>query len=355
VRSGPWRRARVGLTVAVALVAAACASEDPTAGRPPVTDPPTTTSPTTLAVPTRRPPQVPATGAYFGIWRGPGPGRGDTSSPESIDQAEFEVGRRMAIDHRYYDWGSELPGAVEVQSATGGRIPMVSICACDFQAGTYIPWAAIADGSHDAYLDAMAARFAAWEKPAFFAFDSEAEDHLDEHGTPAEYVAAFRHVVDRFRAAGATNVSSVWTTTTYAFTKESGAVDTVRSMYPGDQWVDWIGADPFNFVDRGGWMSLSTLVEPWYRWATTQHPDRPLMLTEWGTREDPNDPGRKAGWYHHAAADLRHRFPEIRAVVYFDERKAERGTVNDWRIDTSPAALAAFREIASGGWFAVMP
>jgi hypothetical protein len=41
----------------------------------------------------------------------------------------------------------------------------------------------------------------------------------------------------------------------------------------------------------------------------------------------------------------------VKAVVYFDEEKHERGTVNDWRIDTSDTALAAFGEVARSKWF----
>jgi hypothetical protein len=37
--------------------------------------------------------------------------------------------------------------------------------------------------------------------------------------------------------------------------------------------------------------------------------------------------------------------------VYFDEKKVERGTVNDWRIDTSAPSLAAFAQISKASWF----
>ncbi len=338
------------------LLLAACSTGETAAPRRPAS--PTATSATTAAPPagaaTPLPPHVPASGAYFGIWRGPGPGR-TTVPAETLADVELQVGRPMAIDHRYYDWGSELPGPVEVETASRGRIPMVSICACDFATGASVPWSAIANGSQDGYLGPMALRFAAWGRPALFVFDAEAEDHLAARGSTAEYVAAFRHIAGAFRVAGATNVGFVWTTTAYAFTPESGAFDRVVDLYPGDDVVDWIGADPFNFVDRGGWQSFSSLVDPWYRWATTEHRTKPLMLTEWGTKEDPGDAARKAGWLETAGALLAERYRRIKAVVYFDERKVERGTVNDWRIDTSPTSLESFRSVATAGWFAVMP
>ena len=123
-------------------------------------------------------------------------------------------------------------------------------------------------------------------------------------------------------------------------------------MYPGDDVVDWIGADPYNFFASGTWDSFSDVVDPWYRWVRAAHPGKPLMLSEWGSKEDPSRPGRKAAWLRDAADRLRHDYPDIKAVVYFDEAKHERGTVNDWRIDTSPRSLAAFAAIARDRWFA---
>ena len=130
-----------------------------------------------------------------------------------------------------------------------------------------------------------------------------------------------------------------------------GELALAQSLYPGDKIVDWIAADPYNFDNNGAWHSLSFELGPWYSWATTYHPTKPLALTEWGSKEDPSQPNRKAAWFRDAASKLESSYQAIRAVVYFDERKHERGIVNDWRVDTSPASLAAFAEISRAAWF----
>ena len=122
-------------------------------------------------------------------------------------------------------------------------------------------------------------------------------------------------------------------------------------MYPGDDVVDWIASDPYNFFNDGDWIPLSDEIQPWYLWARGNHPSKPLAFSEWGTKEDPDDPSRKGAWLRDALDVLRTQYPEVKAVVYFDERKEERGTVNDWRIDTSSESLAAFADIAADEYF----
>jgi hypothetical protein len=269
---------------------------------------------------------------------------------QNIAQAEASIGRKYAIDHRYYDWGAALPSAYEQWTVSQGRIPMVSLCACRFGDGASIPWASIASGAQDAYLTAMAKGFAALRSPAFFVFDAEPETDVGDRGTPGDYVAAFRRVVATFRAYDATNVAFVWATTAYSFLPSSHELALVESTYPGDAYVDWIASDPYNFDVNGAWNSLSYEVGPWYAWARAQHPTKPLALTEWGSKEDPADPNRKAEWLRDALAALSSTYRAVRAVVYFDERKVEHGTVNDWRIDTSATSLAAFAQIAKASW-----
>jgi hypothetical protein len=351
----------VGVALLLAL-AAACTSESAAAPPSPSTSPSTTTTTTTVArtttstAPARAalvPPKVPKTGAYFGTWRGPGPGR-PVDPERNIQQAETAIGRRYAIDHQYYQWGDAIPSAYQAWTISQHRIPMLSLCACRYS-GSVVPWARIAAGMEDAYLVAIAKGFAAMHSPAFFVFDAEPETNVGSRGTAADYVAAFRHVVAVFQAKGATNVAFVWATTAYAWQPSNGEVALVKSTYPGDRYVGWIGGDPYNFFTNGVWRSLSDEVGPWYEWAASAHAAKPLMLTEWGSKEDPSQTDRKAIWFHDALTALSTQYTAVHAVVYFDERKAEHGTVNDWRIDTTAASLAAFATVGTAAWFAPAP
>jgi hypothetical protein len=321
----------------------------PTSSRAPAGSP-TTGSSETPAVDDNGPVPVPASGAYFGTWRGPGPGR-STSSAQNLADAEDDVGRQYAIDRRFYRWGTDLPTEYDRDTADAGRIPMISLRSRDHDTDEYIPWADIAAGGQDEYIEHIARNFEEWDQPMFFIFDAEPESQLEQSGSPEDFVAAWRHIAAKFDDAGADRVSFMFTTTAYSFTPESGQAEEVASMYPGDDVVDWIASDPYNFFKDGDWIPLSDEIQPWYVWATGNHPSKPLAFSEWGSKEDPDDPNRKAAWFHEALDSLRTQYPGVKAVVYFDERKEERGTVNDWRIDTSSESLAAFKAIAADPYF----
>ena len=57
------------------------------------------------------------------------------------------------------------------------------------------------------------------------------------------------------------------------------------------------------------------------------------MIGEFGAQERKH--GEKAEWIREAAQTLKTKFPEIKAVVYFNVKKRY-----DWRIDTSSARSA---------------
>jgi hypothetical protein len=335
---------------------AACSSSSNGARRTSTTaDPPTTSTTVPITYPqpgADKKPPIPATGAYFGTWRGPGPGR-PSDFQNRLVQGEQLIGRKYAIDQRYYDWGSILPSPYERWTAAQGRVPMVNLCACHFDSNAVVSWKEIASGADDAYIGALADGFASFGKPVFFVFEGEAENRLKggEWGGPADYRNAFRHFVEIFRAHRVENVAFMWVTSAYAFEAASGQVQDVKSMYPGDDVVDWIATDPYNFFYNGSWHSLSRELDSWYRWVRAAHPDKPLALAEWGSKEDPKDPERKAQWFDEALHDLETKYRAVKAVVYFDEEKHERGTVYDWRIDTSQPSVRAFAHMGQAPWF----
>jgi hypothetical protein len=357
----------VVVTIAIAMAAVACSSSssrgagttsstsDPSTANSPTTKPAVRTTTTTTRPDSGLvPPVVPTTGAYFGIWRGPGPGRpSDDPSIANMQSAEAQVGRKFAIDHRYYPWATAMPDSYDKWTAAHGRTPMISVCSCYWDQGnTPVMWSDIAHGRYDLYLISIADGFKALKVPMFFLFDAEPETNVGTRGSASDYVAAFRHVVDVIRARGATNVSFVWSVTGFAFQAASHESSLAESTYPGDAYVDWLGVDPYNFDRNGQWHSLAYEMGPWYQWARTAHRGKPLMLSEWGSVEDPNQSNRKAQWFEQASADLQSQFSAVRAVIYFDEQKFEQGTVHDWRIDTSASALDAFRATAHERWFA---
>jgi hypothetical protein len=290
----------------------------------------------TAASPTYPSSLRPSRGAYFGSWVAPR--RGETQ-PEAIRRVERRIGRRFAIDHEYYRWDEPIPTAQQRWDARTGRIPFVNWFAGRTD-GSVVAWGAIASGAEDAWIRQRADAFKAFGKPVYLTFHHEPENDLSVHGTPADYAAAFRHVVDVFRSRGVTNVAFVWTMMSWTFDPRSGR-DPI-AYYPGDAYVDFVGSDGYNwYPGKAGarWASFKAIYRPTLDFARAHR--KPVIAVEYGVQEDPRRPGRKARWFRNALAAVE-SWPRVEALIYFDEARTY-----PWISDSSRSAMRAYRRIAN--------
>jgi hypothetical protein len=291
------------------------------------------TSPPPAPAP-RAPAPAPAQAAAPGgrLW---GASVGDAGSWDAAVAAhEAAIGRRLDLAHAYHQWGDAFPTAAEQRVAARGTELFLAW-------KPSVPWRRVASGAEDATVDAAAARVAAFGRRVYLTFHHEPEDQVgSSYGSAGDYAAGFRHVVERFRARGAGN--AVWVWNVMGATKWYGLY--TGGLYPGDDVVDWIAWDPYNWgVCRGeAWASFSAVVKPFHDWLGAHgHGDKPFMLGEYGTVDDPGQPGRKAAWFNQQGSQLA-EFPNLRALVYFD-----RNQDCDWRVGSAPGSLAAYRSLSA--------
>lgn len=267
--------------------------------------------------------------------------------PNQIDAVADQLGRMPAIVAWYQAWGDSNrqfdPSLLESVS-NRGAMPLITWEPWDPAAGVDQPsyhLGRIARGDFDAYIDSWATGLAAYGGPVYLRFAHEMNGTwypwaVGTNGnTVDDYVSAWRHVHDRFDAAGAENVRWVWSP--LATGPEDGHL---TQAYPGDAYVDWVGLDGFNegtTRPASIWRDFESIFGPAYT-AIRALTDRPIMIPEIASAEEGGD---KAAWVTDAfATQLPSYFPNIRAVVWFNRDKEA-----DWRIDSSPASLAAFREV----------
>ena len=107
--------------------------------------------------------------------------------------------------------------------------------------------------------------------------------------------------------------------------------------------VDWVCTDGYNWAPARSdpWRSFQSIFQSFYDWAKTT--GKPIMIGEFGAIE--RAPGEKAAWIRAIGPTLREAFPEVKAIVYFDEDKYENGSHFDWRLDATPASYAAWNDL----------
>ena len=284
-------------------------------------------------------PVLPTSGALFGAYVQPGPHTGPDRRA-AVTSFETLVGRQMAIERVYYFWDQTWPTADDAWTRDAGRIAYISWNAQRTD-GSTTSWADIAAGTYDQLLLARAADLIAFGGPVIFSFQHEPEnDHAA--GTPAEFVAAFRHVRSVFAGAGVTNVTYAWTMMAWSF-RTGGAAP----YYPGDDVVDVIASDGYNWYTcpRGNdpWRTFTEVFAPFHTFGA-QH-GKPMIIAEWGGREDPAVAGRKATWIDEASTQIK-QWPDIVGVVYYD---ADKGCAR-W-VDSSTSSLASFQAMGADPYF----
>jgi beta-mannanase len=284
-----------------------------------------------------------ASGAYFGALVNPDRST-PSSTPAEVTALESEVGRTLDIVNHFYTYNQAVGSTGEVQDIAAGRIPMITWGATSTRS--------INNGSQDAYIRQQANRIKALGGTVFLRYFHEPEG--DYRGTmvqsAAAYITAWKRAQNIFRTAGVTNVVWVWCTTAYSF-RVTPTRDP-RTFYPGDAFVDWIGADGYNFAPGkpgAKWNSFTTVFSRWYSWAA-QRP-KPLMAAEYGVMEDTSQPTRKAGWYNDMRAAVKTTFPLLQAVIAWSTENTKEGNVYDWNVDSSPNSLDAWSAMANDPYF----
>jgi mannan endo-1,4-beta-mannosidase len=197
--------------------------------------------------------------------------------------------------------------------------------------------ASIAAGRSDAYLHSYADSVFAFGHPVILSFGHEMNGTWypwgDGHTSPATFVAAWRHVVQVFRAVGAANVTWLWTVNSI-----NGASRSLSRWWPGAAWVNWIGIDGYFYrkTDSFGSVFGSTIAE------IRTFSSAPLLIAETavGTTRDRE---RQI-----SALFAGVRAKRLAGVVWFDEAQHSGLYHQDWRLENDPSALAAFTAAVAG-------
>lgn len=280
----------------------------------------------------------------FGAWQPGPPWDGTSRSFANIDALESRLAGRLDIIHWYAGWPyAPVPDLQLIRGVTArGAFPLITWEPWDYTRGVDQPaysLAHIVRGEFDAYLDRWADDLALLGTPVYLRVMHEMDGDVypwsarQNGNTPTASIEAWRHVVGRFRARGASNVRFVWCPNV---TWSGSPRVPYAELFPGDAYVDVVGLDGYNGgreVDWGGWQSFASVVDTSLD-AIAALSSRDIWLCEIGSAEAGGD---KAAWIAEMWTALAHR-PRVSGLVWFNEAREA-----DWRLDSSPEALAAMR------------
>lgn len=277
---------------------------------------------------------------------------------------EGQMGQKMAIDAEVLNFAT-FPDIQHVRwDAQTGHLPVQSWRVV-FQTSNMNVCATATDiiaGKYDTLLAKQAAVLRSFGGRILVRFNQEMTDNPENTcftGFPVntnillagqEFIAAWRHVVAKFRAAGATNVEWVWCPGAGAFWQNIW-----QYFYPGPAWVDWVGIDDFNFFDTLQSFATDRGI-PQFLTAGAQL-GKPMMIADNGAFEDPTmNPDPQTVWVN-TGHNWMKAHPEVKMFIYWNA-EADNGA----RLPPPPysgtgyvlsgAGKAAFRAMANDPYFA---
>jgi beta-mannanase len=171
----------------------------------------------------------------------------------------------------------------------------------------------------------------------------------DEYGErnfpdgPERFRDAYRRVVSIFRESGAVDVTWVFHIASDGSPKE--AWNSARYYYPGDEWVDWIGASVYGRLRGDAPATLfDNIMRKIYPGLCALSPSKPIALLELGV-SDSQKARDKPEWIRKALESVSSgRYPILRAVSWWNKTRRQDGSRSTLEIDSSPESLKAYVE-----------
>ena len=201
---------------------------------------------------------------------------------------------------------------------------------------TNVVVAAIAAGGYDPYLRSYADSVRDFGRPVVIGFGHEMNATWYSwgygHVSPRVFVDAWRHIVTVFREQGADNVTWLWT-----LQADEPGTGPIKSWWPGAGYVTWVGIDGYYYRPSDTFAGVfgKTVVQ------VRQFTGKPVLLSETAVGplagQSAKIPALFAGVHEYRTLGL----------VWFDISQDAGLYHQDWHIEDSPSAEAAFRLGAS--------
>jgi len=296
----------------------------------------------------------------------------DGWSLNTIDQFNADTARNASTINVFSsfnsDWNNLSQQASNVVSR--GAVPMI----------TWMPYnnvepgsnvlAEITQGQWDNYINNWIEGLKSWrgtyadaDKPSvLIRFGHEFNGNWYPWGNkPEDLKAAWRYLHTAFAEAGLNDVVGwVWC----ANNVDVDSHNNVMAYYPGDDVVDWLSLDGYNWGSNYSftrWKSFDETFSQQYVKMVSAVPNKPMMLAEvssaepydqpdpsWGQDGDDSDAlESKSAWTADMLQSIQENYPAIQSIVWFNTNKELSWALNE----TGNTGLASYNAAVAEDYF----
>ena len=259
-----------------------------------------------------------------------------------LDAFEDMIGRKLAQVLVFHGWSDGIHQNFPLEQFNkilqNGSVPhMVWEPSYDGQDESALITETIINGKLDDYIWAFAQEAKKFGKPFFLRPAHEMNGHWygwsglkngEANGGPQRYIDMYRHIYSIFQEEQVTNVSWVWAPFATSFPDE--AWNKLSRYWPGNDCVDWIGLDGYNWYEYYPYKSFDDLFHNALGEVLKVTDTKPIMLAEFGSNKfDGRDK-----WIDDVFSNLRTNdyYKCIDAFIWFNIDKAEDGKQLKWAV-----------------------
>lgn len=287
--------------------------------------------------------KIPESGVYNGMFI--------PYAPDSIGNVQMiqkDVEKTFSVLMFYKSFNDEFPEQAVKNAVENGSIPHI----------TWEPWILsksgemndLLQGKYDGQISKWVEGVKRVKYPLFIRLGHEMNGNwypwsgTKNNNDPQIYIKFYKYIVDKFKGAKVDNVSWVWCPNCSSVPDEEW--NEYSRYYPGDDYVDWLGIDGYNWGTSQSWsqwQSFDDIFGSFYEDMVSKYPNKPIMIGEFASTPKGGD---KAKWIMEAYKAIKEKYPSIKAVMWFNINKE-----TDWRVDSSDESLKAYKEAIKDSYF----
>ncbi len=233
-----------------------------------------------------------------------------------INNFKSGYGKKPFFIMVFVDWGKFIPETVSKDVYENNSVLFI----------TWEPWYArekkaidydgLLSGKYDGYIESFSDGFKVIKKDVFLRFAHEMNgDWYPWSGAKLgkdKYIAVTKHIRDIFNRSGVTNVKWVFSINWENIPKDNK----YYLYYPGDNYVDYIGIDGYNWGDAQSWSkwrSFKDIFSGIYKDIIGRY-DKPVLVSEFSSSSQGGD---KTRWIAEAFKNIRN-MPNVKGFILFN-------------------------------------
>ena len=209
-------------------------------------------------------------------------------------------------------------------------------------------YAAILAGAQDACINGYAQQIREYGSPVILRMMHEMQGESNNWtgvangNDPQGYINVWRYVVDKFRAAGATNAKFMWAPDHSAPPPVPFPSSDMRNYWPGSGYVDFVGTSGYNWgadtTRGGGWQLAHHIFENFLNLVLREFPGKPVILAEIGSVPGYANYVRN-DWYSDAMTFFQQR-KDVKGMIWFNDFAFASTSEPDFRFTNTPGLPA---------------